>query len=164
MDPYLVPYLHFLEDLRRQVVATVEPLDDDQINRALPGLQNTVGILLRHVAAAEQYWIGEVAGGRPAHRKRDAEFGHERLQKAALLADLERAAVITRDTLALLSAGALLEEVAVERTHGTIKETRAFAVVRATQHLAYHLGQLRLMVKLIQADEAYLADYDRQDR
>jgi uncharacterized damage-inducible protein DinB len=151
MDPYLVPYLQLLDDLRRQVADTVALLDDDQINQTLPGLQNTVGILLRHLAGSERYWIGEVAGGRPAYRNRDVEFGRDHLQKVTLLEDLERVAVITRDTLAHLSAADLVQPVSVQSSHGVTEETKAHALIRATQHLAYHLGQLRLMTKLVRA-------------
>lgn len=154
MDPHLAPHAHVLEDLHRQVREAIAPLSEDDINRSVPGLQNTVGILLRHIAGSERYWIGEVAGGRPAHRHRAAEFGHDRLKKADLLADLDRAAGLRREVLERLTAADLLAEVEVQRSTGPARESRAFAVLTATQHLAYHLGQLRYMAKLIQAGGA----------
>lgn len=154
MDPHVEPHMKVLEDLRRQVVEAVEPLDDDQINRALPGLQNTAGILLRHLAGSERYWVGEVVGGRPAHRDRDAEFGREPLRKQALLEALEASAATTREVLAGLSAADLLEEVDMRRMSRVVRETRAFALLHATQHLAYHLGQLRLLAALLRGPGA----------
>jgi uncharacterized damage-inducible protein DinB len=151
MDPYLAPHAHALDDLHRQVEETIAPMSDDDINRTVPGLQNTVGILLRHMAGSERYWIGEIVGGRPAHRRRETEFGHDRLAKADLLADLARAAAVRREVLERLTAADLLTEVDVQRSRGLVKETRAFAVIHATEHLAYHLGQLRHMAKLLQA-------------
>ncbi len=150
MDPMIAPHLKVLEELRREVTATVTPLNDDHINRRVPGLQNTVGILLRHMAGSERYWIGEVVGGVPSQRNRDTEFGGERLEKAALLAELDRTAAVTREVLARLRTADLLGEVDVQRSRGTGKETRAFALLHATQHLAYHLGQLRYLAKLSQ--------------
>jgi len=154
MDPHLAPHARVLEDLHRQVREAIAPLSDDDINRSVPGLQNTVGILLRHIAGAERYWIGEVAGGQAAHRHRDAEFGHDRLKKADVLIELDRAAALCRAVLERLTAADLLTEVEVQRSSGKVKETRAFAVLHATQHLAYHLGQLRYMAKLLQAGGA----------
>ncbi len=151
MDPHVAPHQHVLEDLHRQVAETVAPLGDDEINRAPPGLANSVGILLRHIAGSERYWIGEVVGGRPAHRKRETEFGHERLQKSALLSELTRVQEMTRDVLHGLGPADLLAEVDVQRTRGVVKETKAFALLHATQHLAYHLGQIRYMAKLLQS-------------
>lgn len=154
MDPHVAPHLHVLEDLHRQVAETVAPLGDDDINRTVPGLQNSPGILLRHIAGSERYWIGEIVGGRPAHRNRDSEFGRERLQKSTLLAEMDRVTAMTRDVLGVLRAPDLLQEVDVQRTRGVVKETKAFAILHATQHLAYHLGQLRYMAKLLQAGSA----------
>ncbi|MGH2374968.1 MAG: DinB family protein [bacterium] len=154
MDPHVAPHMHVLEDLHRQVAETVAPLGDDDVNRAVPGLANSVGILLRHIAGSERYWVGEVVGGRPAHRKRDTEFGPERLQKSALLGELDRVRTLTRDVLGQLDAADLLHEVDVQRTRGVVKETKGFALLHATQHLAYHLGQLRYMAKLLQNNRA----------
>lgn len=154
MDPHIAPHLHVLEDLHRQVAETVAPLSDDDINRSVPGLANSVGILLRHIAGSERYWVGEVVGGRPANRKRETEFGHERLQKSALLAELNRVRSLSSDVLGALGPEELLAEVDVQRSKGVVKETRAFALIHATQHLAYHLGQLRYMAKLLQNNRA----------
>jgi uncharacterized damage-inducible protein DinB len=150
MDPHVAPHANVLDDLHRQVRETIAPLSDDEINRAVPGLQNTVGILLRHIVGSERYWIGEIAGGRPTHRVRDAEFGHDPLEKAALLADLARAATLRREVLEGLTAPDLLVEVEGQRTRGVVRATRAFALIHATGHLSYHLGQLRYMVRLLQ--------------
>ncbi|MBI3998197.1 MAG: DinB family protein [Armatimonadetes bacterium] len=149
MDPHVEPYLKVLEDLHGQILETIAPLSDEEINRPIPGLQNTIGILLRHLGGSERYWIGEVVGGQPAQRNRESEFGRERLHKAALLEELERTKAITRETLGRLRATDLLAEVDVRRTRGVRKESRAFALLHATQHLAYHLGQLRYLAKLL---------------
>lgn len=150
MDPHVAPHANALDDLHRQVRETIAPLSDDDINRTVPGLQNTVGILLRHIVGSERYWIGEVAGGRPAHRVRETEFGRDRLEKAALLADLARAATLRREVLEGLTAADLVGEVEVQRTRGVVRETRVFALIHATGHLSYHLGQLRYLVALLQ--------------
>ncbi len=149
MDAHVAPHLHVLEDLHRRVTETVAPLGDDDINRTVAGLKNSPGILLRHIAGSERYWIGEIVGGSPAHRNRDSEFGRERLQKGALLAELDGVMALTREVLGRLGAADLLQEVDVQRSRGVVKETKALALLHATQHLAYHLGQLRYAAKLL---------------
>ncbi len=150
MDPYVAPYLRKMEELRREVVEMVTPLGDDGINRAVPGLRNTIGIVLRHMTGAERYWIGEVVGGRSAHRQRDAEFDHDRVRKSDLLAELDGVAALTRDVLGRLSRDDLLREVDVQRPQGSTKETKGYAIIHATQHMAYHAGQLRCMTRLLE--------------
>jgi hypothetical protein len=39
----------------------------------------------------------------------------------------------------------------VRTSAGVRRETKAGALLHATQHIAYHLGQLRYLVKLVQA-------------
>lgn len=150
MDPHVAPHARMIDDLRRQVVETVTPLSDEALNRPVSGLRNTVGILLKHLAGSERYWIGEVAGGRPAHRNRDAEFDPAPVRKDEALADLARAAATTREVLEGLSAADLLHEVEVQRARGAVRETKAGALLHAVQHLAYHLGQIRTLARLLQ--------------
>lgn len=149
MDPYIKPQFQALEDQRRQIIEAVAPLSDEQINRSVPGLQNTVGMLLKHIAGSERYWIGEVAGGRPAHRNRDAEFAPIPVTKAEALAAIEASAAVSREVIEGMTHQMLLEEVEVKRATGAMRETRAGAVLHASHHLAYHLGQLRSMARLI---------------
>ncbi|MDR7481602.1 MAG: DinB family protein [Armatimonadota bacterium] len=149
MDPLIASHWKILDDLHRQIVDVVAPLSDDALNRSVPGLRNTAGILLRHIAGSERYWIGEIVGGRPAHRRRASEFAHDRIDGAAVLAELVRVRALTREVLEELRAPDLLAEVAVERSAGPTTETKAYAVLHAVQHAAFHLGQLRYLVRLL---------------
>jgi uncharacterized damage-inducible protein DinB len=148
MDPHVAPYWHMIEDLRRQVLEAVAPLDDAAINRAVPPLANTIGILLRHLAGSERYWITEVAGGRPINRDRDAEFAPAPVRKADLVAAIERVRGESRAVVESFTAADLLVEVVAHRPRGVTRETRAGALLHVTQHLAYHLAQIRFLVRL----------------
>jgi len=150
MDPLVAPYAKVLDDIHRDAASIVTLLGDEAVNRRVPGLQNTVGILLRHMAGSERYWIGEVVGGIAAHRNRDAEFAGDRVDKATALGEMDRAAATTRQVLNGLRVADLLTEVQVRRGPETLKETRGQSLLHATQHLAYHLGQLRILAKLAQ--------------
>src|SRR5579885_717384 len=68
-------YLDFFATALTGMADIVAELGDDQANRRLPQSgANTPYALLNHCLGAIDYWVGEVALGRPAHRDRDAEF------------------------------------------------------------------------------------------
>jgi uncharacterized damage-inducible protein DinB len=150
MDPMVAPYAKILDGIHKDAAAIVTPLGEDTVNRRVPGLQNTVGILMRHMAGSERYWVGEIVGGIAAHRNRDAEFAGDRVDKAAALTEMDRAAATSRQVLSGLRAADLLTEVEIRRGQETQRETRGQSLLHATQHLAYHLGQLRIVAKLAQ--------------
>lgn len=148
MDPEVAVVHDVLEELRGQLFKIVEPLDDTDVNRVFPGLQNTIGILLRHMAGSENYWIGGVAGGGSQARDRAAEFGREALVKTDLLRTLREAQANTTRVLSGMPAADLQAPVQVERARGTEQTTKGFALLHALQHMAYHLGQVRLMAAM----------------
>ncbi len=148
MDPEVGVMHEVIEDLRGQLFKVLDQLDEADINRTFPGLQNTIGILLRHMAASENYWISGVAGGGSQARNRDAEFGREPLAKQDLVRTVREAQAGTERVLTGLRAADLQAPVQAERARGTVQTTKAFALMHALQHLAYHLGQIRLLAAM----------------
>lgn len=137
-----------LESMHEDMFKAVELLTDAEINWAHPQLSNTIGILLRHVAGSERYWIREVVGGQAMHRKRETEFTHEPLAKAPLVENLHRAHAEVQDVLRLLTAADLAALVDIESRSGTRKVTKAWAILHSLAHTSYHLGQLQLFIKM----------------
>lgn len=152
MDPDVAVMHEVIEDLRGQMFKVIESLEDADINRTYAGLSNTIGILLRHMAGSEDYWISGVAGGESVDRNRDAEFGHEGLKKADLLAVLRRRQAATEKVLAGMRSEDLRAAVKGQRARGVVETTKGFAILHAIQHLAYHLGQIRLMAAMARGD------------
>ena len=148
MDTITQPISQVVELLHEDIFKAVEPLGETEINWTHPQLSNNIGILLRHIAASERYWIGEVVGGRPLHRKRETEFEHEQLQKAPLVENLRRAHSQVQEVLQSLSAGDLASLVDVPSQSGTRQHTKAWAILRSIQHTSYHLGQIQLFKKM----------------
>ena len=148
MDPQITPFIETLNLLHEDIFKAVEPLSDDEINWRHPQLTNTVGILLRHVAGSERYWIIEVVGGKSINRKRDEEFGKDRLQKAPLVENLRRAHGEVKAALESLTARQLVEE--VEHTYRDIPRriTKSWATLHSLTHTSYHLGQIQLFSKM----------------
>ena len=148
MEPLVIPFAEALDRLHDDIYQAVEPLSDGEINWKHPSLSNTVGILLRHVAGSERYWIVQVVGGRQVPRNRDAEFEHEPLTKGPLVADLRRAQREVQDVLARLTAADLSRTVEVPFRGSTRSVTRQWALLHSMAHTAYHLGQIQLFKKM----------------
>ena len=144
MDPQARAFVEIINILHDDMVKAVDGLTDAQINWRHPHLSNTIGILLRHVAGSERYWIVEVVGGRPIHRRRDTEFERERLEKKPLVENLRAAQAEVTGILERLTAGDLSTEVQHQAGH----VTKAWAILHSIQHTAYHLGQIQLFRKM----------------
>ena len=92
-------YLHRIEDLRRQVGELVAELPEQALNwRPIEGDEefatNSLAVLAAHVAGAEHFWIGEIVGGRPPTRDRDAEFATQATSAAELVRLLEKVGLV----------------------------------------------------------------------
>ncbi len=139
-----------LEEARRNAFAAVEGMDDTVLNTAPPGLQNTPGILLRHLLGAERYWIHQVVGGEDVRRVREAEFDRAvPTSRQWLEQELEAVAGKTRHLLSMLPEGVLDEVVEAQAGNRTVRLDKASAVLRIVEHWAYHCGQLQLMRRLL---------------
>ncbi len=151
MEPQLRPFVLSLERVHQDIFEAVEPLTDREVNWVHPQLSNSIGILIRHVAGSERYWIVEVVGGRKIQRNRDSEFGHEPLSKEAVVSDLRAASNEVRAVMESLGAGDLMREVEI-RSRGERRMLPAgFALLHSLQHTSYHLGQIQLFKKLATA-------------
>ena len=90
MIPELDSYVQMIEDLRGQVRDLVADLPAEALNwRSIKGSDehatNSLAVLATHIAGAEHFWIGEIVGGRPPTRDRDAEFVMEATDAAELV-------------------------------------------------------------------------------
>lgn len=148
MDPLVKPISQTIEYIHEDIFAAVEPLTEVEINWVHPHLSNTIGILLRHIAGSERWWIGEVVGGRSARRVREAEFVRERLQKAPLIKGLHEAHGMVQEVLSTLTAAELIQEITVTWRGGQHRVTKGWAILHSIQHSAYHLGQMQLFKKM----------------
>ncbi len=147
MTPELEHYAQALQRLHTDAAAVLEHLPAAALNwRPLEGDEstNSLAITLAHMAGSERFWVGEVAGGQPAHRDREAEFHVQAASAEELLALLDQALAVTQAALSRLAPAALDETVTTrDRT-----VTRRWAVLHAIEHLAVHLGHMQLTRQL----------------
>ncbi|MGD8624069.1 MAG: DinB family protein [Anaerolineae bacterium] len=144
-------YLQRLEDLRGQVRDLIAGLPAEALNwQPLGGSPdsptNSLAVLAAHVAGAEHFWIGEVLGGLPATRDRDAEFATKVDAPAGLLLRLEKTAAETRKVFADLSPADLD---GTRQARGRTIPVR-WCIMQIVDHTATHLGHMQLTLQLWQ--------------
>jgi len=142
-------YLQRIEGLRGQVGKLIADLPAETLNwRPIEGedehATNSLAILVAHVAGAEHFWIGEVVGGRPATRDRDAEFATKASDAASLVRLLEQIGAETREVLTGLNPEDL--EGSREARGRTIPVR--WCILHVVDHTALHLGHMQLTYQL----------------
>lgn len=126
---------------------------------------NPVAVLVTHLAGANAFWVGELAGGRPSGRVRQAEFAADVAERATLASLVERVQTSDRlveEVLAELDDAKLLEPVARGEpaagatSHPLLQSgevpTRLFCLLHALTHHAHHHGQLLWLGKLWESE------------
>ena len=130
--------------LRRELAAirrSVEAYPDDaSLWAERPGLPNSGGTLVLHIAGNLQHYLGAVLGGSGYVRDRPAEFARREVTREELLVEIDAAiAAIDRGLMAIddEQLAAAYPEPIADRTVAT-----GDFLVHLAVHLAYHLGQL----------------------
>jgi uncharacterized damage-inducible protein DinB len=149
MPPEPASYLQMIEDLRGQVRDLIAGLPAEALNwRPLDAADdhatNSLAVLAAHIAGAEHFWIGEVLGGMPPTRHRDAEFATQVTSAAELVDRLDQVGLETRQVLSAVSETDL---------DGT-REARSrvipvrWCILHVIDHTALHLGHMQLTYQL----------------
>jgi uncharacterized damage-inducible protein DinB len=144
-------YQRRIEDLRGQVRDLVAELPAEALNWRPLGFEeehrtNSLAALVAHVAGAEHFWIGEVLGGLPASRDREAEFTMTAQHAAELVRLLEATAAETHQILARLEPSALDGRREVRNRTVPVR----WCLLHVVDHTALHLGHMQLTYQLWQ--------------
>lgn len=142
-------YLQRIEDLRQQVRDLIADLPAEGLNwRPIEGDEdqatNSLAILAAHIAGAEHFWIGEVVGGHPPTRDRDAEFTIRATDAAELIRLLDKTGVETREVFSTLTEADL---VSTREVRGRTIPVR-WCILHVIDHTALHLGHMQLTYQL----------------
>lgn len=142
-------YLGMIEDLRGQVRDLIADLPVEALNwRPIEGrgehAANSLGVLATHIAGAEHFWIGEVVGGHPPTRDRDAEFSTHAASAAELVELLEETGAETRTVFSVLNEADL--DGVREARERTIPVR--WCLLHALDHTALHLGHMQITYQL----------------
>ncbi len=149
MTTELQEYMAFFADYPRQVGVLLEGLAPEALNwRPLEtgdqDVTNSLAVLVTHAAGAVEYWVVQVAGGRPVARNRAAEF-------QARATDVE--ALRQRLAAACEAAGQALQGLRPEHLDEVVEGrdrqvARRWALLHAVQHSSLHLGHMQLTRQL----------------
>ena len=138
----------FLEELQffllRDLAAIERELNlypyDQSVWKNLPGLPNSAGNLILHVAGGTQYFFGAVVAHTGYVRNREAEFSRKDVPRSELQKELVSAKQAVLAGFAMLTEGKLEQPFPVRITDSELS-TR-LTVLQLVTHIAYHLGQL----------------------
>jgi uncharacterized damage-inducible protein DinB len=146
MESFNKDYLDRLEELHQDVARAFDDLPGEALDWSPGDDIPSINALVTHLTGAERYWIGDVAGGVPSDRDRDAEFLASGLQISDLEARLESAQSFARDLLPKITV-LDLERICISPRTGR-RFTVAWALLHALEHTAIHLGHLQIIRQL----------------
>ena len=140
METIIQPVDEILEALLDQMDGIFSDLPVDALDWTPDPAMNSFSILIVHTTGALKYWIGELLGGEPSGRDRQAEFAVKGLSKAQLHAHLNE----TRAQLTRVLEQLSLEDLDKKHYSAIHKDyfTGVFALAHAIEHTALHVGHL----------------------
>jgi hypothetical protein len=142
---YLTDIRRTYHNYRTMAERAIAQISDDQLRSALDAEDNSIGVIMQHVAGNLRSRFRDflTSDGEKPDRNRDAEFEPRVADRAALLADWNAAWDIVSRELDALTPDDLVKTVYIRR--------EAFAVVealnRSVAHTAYHVGQIVFLAK-----------------
>lgn len=144
-----------LEILAGELVVVPET----ELWQVVDGVTNSVGTLTLHMCGNLQHFVGALLGGTGYRRDRDAEFALRGLSRDALLARVEETRAILAEVLHALPAHRLEEPMpgVPSRYEGS---TVGHFLAHLSSHLAYHLGQVNYLRRILAARRAPEAEPD----
>jgi uncharacterized damage-inducible protein DinB len=146
MLPMFEAYFERLEALHGGVKQALDGLPAEALDWVPGPDMNSLCVLVMHLAGAERYWIGDVAGEDLSGRVRDDEFRAAGLDGDALVRRLDEVLAHSRGVLERLSAADLDAEHISPRDGRTF--TVAWALWHALEHTALHLGHAQIVRQL----------------
>jgi hypothetical protein len=128
-------------------------LPEDDLWRVAGSVTNPVGTLALHMCGNLQHFIGTELGGTGYTRDREGEFNRRDLSRDELLRMIEETRILLAEVLPRVPAERLGEPMpgAPSRFLGRSVE---FFLVHLSSHLAYHLGQVNYLRRILVAPDS----------
>ena len=142
-------YFGRIEDLRNQISKLVSDLPAQALNWCpIQGKEdhvtNSIAVLVYHTVGAEHFWIGEMVGGLPETRNRDAEF--KKIVEGAdeILRVIDKTSQETRGVFSRL----LETDLNGSRVVKGRKVDVRWCLLHVVDHTSLHLGHMQLTYQL----------------
>ena len=140
MQTFFEDYVQNLQELHNDILAALKDLPSATLDWSPAKDMNSIGALVVHTVGAQRFLIGEVVGGDPANRDREAEFKVHGLSADNLMERLNISFEYIRSIL-----GDLPEDVLSSgRDHRGRERTVAWVLDHALKHTATHLGHIQV--------------------
>jgi uncharacterized damage-inducible protein DinB len=143
MQPFFDDYLNILQKLHNEAHEAFEGLSREALDWAPAPEMNSFTVIVTHLAGAERYWIGDVAGENPSGRIRAQEFETSGLDSNALEQRLQDSFDHAKSTLKRLTI-LELDQQRVGSMDGR-EVTVGWALAHALEHTALHVGHLQIL-------------------
>lgn len=142
MLPILTDYLKRLENIYADLRRALTDLPTEALDWVPGPNMNSIGVMATHTAESQRYWIGEVVGGQPANRNRQAEFLAYGQDSPTLIQRLDEGLAQIRTVLERIT----LDDLSVIRTspYRDHDFTIAWVLNHTLAHVASHLGHIEV--------------------
>lgn len=143
---------HFLEtaiadfrQYKRMAERAFEQLDTPDFHNRLGENTNSIAVIAKHISGnLRSRWSDFLfSDGEKPTRKRDTEFVEDRKTKDEILEYWEGGWEVLFGTLLSLTGDDLTRETTIRGVPHTVMK----AVMRASEHVAYHVGQIQMLAR-----------------
>ena len=146
MASFFEDYLDRLEELHQDISTAIEDLPGEALDWTAGEDIPSLCVLVNHIAGAERYWIGDVAGGAPSDRNREAEFQAKNQDAGTLLNLIQDVQTFEKNLLGKITITDL-ESICISPRTGR-RFTVGWALMHALEHTAIHLGHIQIIRQL----------------
>lgn len=136
---------------RRYVESAVEQISDDQLHVAINPKQNSIAVIMQHMAGnmLSRFTDFLTSDGEKSSRDRDGEFIDQKLGRAELLSLWKKGWECALGAIAPLNDEDLSRVVMIRGELHSV----AGALARQVAHYAWHAGQIALIAKHLKGEE-----------
>ena len=138
-DAVLVMLRRDLHGLDHEIAAYP---DDESLWLTPPGISNSAGNLVLHLAGNLRHFVGHVVGGSGYVRNREAEFSARGMSRDALRAEIRTAVSEVESALQSMDVSRLAEAFPVGIGQPPKSVRMSDWLVHLATHLTYHIGQI----------------------
>jgi uncharacterized damage-inducible protein DinB len=155
MDVFVQDSLHEFRRYKRLAENALVQLSDDEFFRRPAAHVNSPAIIVKHLAGnLRSRWMDFLTtDGEKSDRNRDGEFeiaGHESRERLMAAWDEGWAALL--NSLGELRGNGLARPVTIRGEEHSVQQ----AMLRALNHVAYHVGQILYLVRWMRPDAEWL--------
>jgi len=141
MQPFFEAYLLNLRELHNDILNALKELPSAALDWSPAAEVNSIEALVVHTVGAQRFLIGEVVGGNPANRDREAEFKAHGLETETLTQLLNKSYEFIQNILESLT----MDDLDASRDFRGRQTTVAWVLSHALKHTATHMGHIQLM-------------------